>query len=172
MKYAHPEHERKFLLPALPGQVVPEFRVIEDRYFPGTTLRLRRVSEPAGKLLSLKLNQKKRDSAGRIWITSTYLAPSEYQLLSALPGLDLKKRRYRLSSLPGACIDVIPAESGTLFIAEIEGGTAAEIAGDFPQLNYIREITDEEYFSGFQIASRLQPGPGKRLAPEKSIDES
>jgi hypothetical protein len=45
-KYSHIERERKFWLEALPKDLALEaFRVIEDRYFPDTRLRLRKIIE-------------------------------------------------------------------------------------------------------------------------------
>ena len=61
-KYARIEAERRFLLRALPSDLLPgaaHVRLI-DHYLPDTRLRLRRVDSPEGAVLVRKLGQKFR----------------------------------------------------------------------------------------------------------------
>ena len=99
LKYARIERERRFLLAALPAGLEPDagYQQFEDLYFPGTSLRLRRVTSPAGDVVELKLNQKlPHDSnapSHRI-VASVYLPAADFGLLGSLPGRRLVKRRY------------------------------------------------------------------------------
>ena len=60
-KYARVEIERRFLLAALPAELDPRsaYQTFEDRYFLGTSLRLRRVTSPSGEIVELTPEQHK-----------------------------------------------------------------------------------------------------------------
>ncbi len=101
-KYARIERERRFLVAEFPSEGRP-VRVTEivDRYFPGTTLRLRRMIARVGEDATeiCKLTQKVRSESGGAeqgLITTTYLSESEYELLARLPGDDLRKTRFSI----------------------------------------------------------------------------
>ena len=101
-KYARIERERRFLVAEFPSGGRP-VRVTEivDRYFPGTTLRLRRMTARVGEGATeiFKLTQKVRSESGgpeRGLITNTHLSETEYELLARLPGDDLRKTRFSI----------------------------------------------------------------------------
>src|SRR5258705_6533263 len=58
MKYARVEIERRFLLARPPDRLPADYRRIRDWYLEGTRLRLRRIEDPQGAVLALKLGQK------------------------------------------------------------------------------------------------------------------
>jgi CYTH domain-containing protein len=97
-KYAHIEKERRFLLAKLPDDLdQTAYQLIEDVYITGTRLRLRRMSSPDGETRALKLGQKFNElgrAAHETTMTNFYLNEAEYEVLRALPGLKLMKRRY------------------------------------------------------------------------------
>ena len=153
LKYARPEFERKFLLGQMPPDLPSAYRLIEDRYLENTTLRLRRITDPEGRVLSLKLNQKRRDEFGTLWITSLYLSEAEYRMMETLPTATLRKRRYTLiTGTRPVAIDVIPLPARELCLAEIEGSSNEEIADDSAIPTYLREVTREREFEGYQLA--------------------
>ena len=153
MKYARQEFERKFLLETCPPDLPTTYRLIEDRYWVNTTLRLRRVSDAAGAVLSRKLNQKTRDDAGNLWITSTYLTEPEYRLLEVIPAATLRKRRYTLTAnMRQVAIDVITLTDRELILAEIEGHSADEIAGNIGISVNASEVSNDPAFEGYQLA--------------------
>ena len=153
-KYAKIEFERKFLLPGLPQEIGPDFRIICDLYISRTTLRLRHVTDPGGLHEVFKLTQKKQEH-GAMWITSIYLSADEFRLLSATPGLRLTKKRYRFAADSKVGVDVIDLPSGPVVIAEVEGDSEESISGSFSFLSPIREVTDDERYSGFSLARRF-----------------
>jgi hypothetical protein len=60
LKYVHIEEERRFLLRALPQDLLDtsSFIRIIDSYIPGTRFRLRRMDLPAGDPIAMKFGQK------------------------------------------------------------------------------------------------------------------
>lgn len=139
LKYAHVERERRFLLEALPDLTGARVLRITDRYVDGTRLRLRTVEEE-GHAPVFKLGQKIRlEGVSTNAHTTLYLSAAEHAGLAHLPGRDLRKTRHLLRHY---AFD--EHESG-LLLAETE--TAEE-----PWFPYLREVTDEEAFSGGLLA--------------------
>ena len=90
-KYAKREHERRWLLPALPGGLDPAqpWARLTDHYLEGTRFRVReRVALQSGDVV-WKLTHKfpERDGSNdRVVITNNYLTREEYDRFCRLPG--------------------------------------------------------------------------------------
>lgn len=139
LKYAHVERERRYLLEALPVMHGARELRIRDRYLTDTRLRLRTVEEP-GHPTVYKLGQKIRlEGVSTNAHTTLYLTAAEHAGLVKLPGRDLTKTRFLDD---GWAFDVHP--SG-LLLAETE-------SGQDPWFGFVREVTDEEAFSGGSLA--------------------
>lgn len=153
-KYARVERERRFLLsgvPTTPGAV--RVRRIQDRYFVGTTLRLRKMSElPEGAESHIyKLTQKlSTDNAGhgQRLNTNTYLSEVEYQLLNKLPGSILSKTRH---SIPPMGIDVFDPPLHGLVLGETEFETDDAMNAFLPPTYVVAEVTRDVRFTGGQL---------------------
>jgi hypothetical protein len=140
MKYAHVERERRFLLDALPDLSGARVLRITDRYLDGTRLRLRLVEEEGHPAVH-KLGQKIRlDGVSTNAHTTMYLTAEEYAGLQHLPGRVLSKTRHLLD---GWAFDV---HDDGLLLAE------SEVAAD-PWFPFVREVTDDEAFSGGRLAA-------------------
>jgi CYTH domain-containing protein len=147
-KYAQPERERRWLLSAQPDLTssVAE-AAITDLYLTGTRLRLRRSEDSRGISPTIyKLTQKVPGPSGRPGlITNVYLTAEEYQLLSAVGGDVLSKRRY---SLPPFGIDMFDPPLDGLVLAEAEFSTDDE-AASFPSPPWaVAEVTNDARFTG------------------------
>src|SRR6185369_3743396 len=120
MKYARIETERRFLLARAPDRLPAEYRRIRDWYLEDTRLRLRRIEDPQGNVLALKLGQKYGTGLSTT-MTNLYLTAAEYDLLRTLGGRPIVKRRY---AYPQAgltfSVDVFEDELAGLVLAEIE----------------------------------------------------
>ena len=139
LKYAHVERERRFLLDVLPDLTGARVLRITDRYVDGTRLRLRTVEEDGHPVVH-KLGQKIRlEGVSTNAHTTLYLSAVEYAGLAHLPGRDLRKTRHLLRHF---AFDV---HGDGLLLAETE--TAEE-----PWFGYVREVTDEEEFTGGRLA--------------------
>jgi CYTH domain-containing protein len=149
VKYARPELERRWLLDAVPDDVVPKAR-IEDRYVDGTRLRVRRVALADGSVV-WKFGQKVRvdeDDPSEVWLTNLYLDEAEYELLAALPGHDLVKERFDWPGT-GCSVDVF---ADGLVLAEAERTDRAALdAVDAPP-GAVREVTQDDRYSGGRLA--------------------
>lgn len=152
MKYAVVESERRFLLASLPAGVERTTEIV-DRYLTGTRLRLREVREPDGSVVR-KLGHKVRlgDGPERVACTSVYLDAAEWALLEVLPGRVLRKRRHHVH-LGGVHVAIDELADGTL-LAEVDGGEwpVAEVP---PGLDVVREVTDDESWTGAALAADL-----------------
>ena len=100
-KYACFEFERKILLKDIPRNLIgsQDYKIIEDKYFNGTNLRLRVVTSPSGKILDRKFTQKfvsENSNLSKTNITNLYLNEAEATLLNQLPGFVLKKNDIKL----------------------------------------------------------------------------
>lgn len=139
LKYAHVERERRYLLDALPDLTGARVLRITDRYLDGTRLRLRTVEEDGHPTVH-KLGQKIRlDAVSTNAHTTIYLSPAEHEGLCHLPGRQLRKTRHLTR---GWAFDA--HESG-LLLAETEGEAK-------PWFPYVREVTDEEAYTGGSLA--------------------
>ena len=161
-KYARIERERRFVLERLPEAVEAEgFTRLIDCFVEGTWLRLRRLEGPDGTEVLTKLGQKipDPDAPGDVrhrQMTTIYLAPGEATALAELDGPRSVKRRYKFEEQGHTwAIDVWespPAAAGTI-LAEVECESDEELdAIEVPDWAQ-REVTDDDAFSAFTLAS-------------------
>jgi hypothetical protein len=158
-KYARVERERRFLLAESPEPAhVTATRLITDRYFVGTRLRLRRAEHTGTGMVEYKLAQKvplEVSSAVRPLglqglITNTYLSRREYDLLLGLPGATLVKTRF---SVPMLGVDVFDGPLRGLVLAEAEFGSDDEAAAFPVPPVAVAEVTRDQRFTGGRLAS-------------------
>ena len=165
MKYARIETERRFLLARAPDRLPAEYRRIRDWYLEDTRLRLRRIEDPQGNVLALKLGQKYGTGLSTT-MTNLYLTAAEYDLLRTLGGRPIVKRRY---AYPQAgltfSVDVFEDELAGLVLAEIEleDERAAEsvTVPDFA----LADVTEEPFFTGGALAKATTEQLEQALAP-------
>lgn len=153
LKYARIETERRFLVGAVPDGV-HQVSDITDYYLDGTRIRLRAVTTDG--TTTYKLGHKVRLGTGpaRVAHTSIYLDHTEWAMLSRLPARIVRKRRHRVRR-DGVVMGIDEFADGSL-IAEIDGGS--ERPADPPAwLEVIREVTDDEAFTGAGRARLGQP---------------
>lgn len=152
-KYARVERERRFLLADLPNEPpATAVRAITDRYLIGTTLRLRHMADQRGGH-QYKFTQKiPADRPGPVQglITNTYLSQAEYDLLAELPGTMLIKTRH---NIPPFGIDVFAPPLHGLVLAEVEFDTDTAMLAFRPPRYAIAEVTDDQRFTGGQLAT-------------------
>jgi len=150
-KYSRIEIERRWLvdLAAVGDLSSVTFREIEDLYISGSRLRLRKVTDPTGRLI-FKFGKKygKRSVASEA-VTNLYLSEAEHRQLSILPGHVTLKRRY---TVEGGALDIYHHPSGGLGIFEVEFDDEASAQAYRPPHFVTREITPEASFSGFSVA--------------------
>lgn len=155
LKYAVVERERRFLVGGLPGGV-QRSSLVEDRYLTGTRLRLRQVTEGDGSRVR-KLTHKVRLGPGtrEVACTNSYLDDTEWELLLPLPAHCLAKRRHHVRR-DGLHLVVDALPDGTL-LAEVDDGDGPPAA--VPDwLDVLREVTDEEAWTGAALAARFAAG--------------
>jgi CYTH domain-containing protein len=157
-RYAHAEREQRWLLPRRPpGCVDPA--LIVDRYVVGTTLRLRQVEDGAGQSV-YKMGQKVRphsESPELVRLTNIYLRVDEYQLLTSLPALGLRKTRWHLHDGDLVfVVDEFKDELAGLILAELEllPGEARMALPNWASL----DVTDDDRYSGGRLAAVAADG--------------
>ena len=125
-------------------------RLIEDRYLPGTALRLRRVTAPDGSVVH-KLG-KKYPGAGLSSrpMTNIYLDAAEYAALAVLPAALLVKRRHDVGG--GFAIDVFEGALAGLMLAEISADDDAELAAIVVPSWCSVEVTEDLAYAGSTLA--------------------
>jgi CYTH domain-containing protein len=169
-KYARPERERRFLLRAAPDGLGPGVR-IEDRYIDRSRLRLRRV-EGAGGTLVMKLGQKLRvDDAdpSTVWLTNLYLSASEYEVLAALPGAELRKVRHRWELRGGPfSVDVFEGPLAGIVLAEVECADDDLFADVATPPGALADVSRDDRFSGGSLA-RLSESAAAGLLSEWAV---
>lgn len=150
-RYAIAEIERRWLVDpaALLDLTQTPYRLYEDLYLNESRLRLRKITEPGGKVL-YKLGKKygKRSTLSEP-ITTLYLNETEYMQLRNLQGSSSSKHRY---SFAGGSLDIYerPIVGFMIFEREFESERAAV---EFqPPAFVTREVTGEPEYSGFQLA--------------------
>ena len=156
-KYARVENERRFLL--RPGDEefismdLPQ-RVITDNYIIDTNLRLREVDNEGEKVY--KLTKKTTLSPGREEITTIYLSPEEYQVLSKLRAVVVSKVRF-IATYDDITIgiDTYGNEEDELGITEVEFETEEQMKAFVLPMPYEIEVTGNDEFSGFALANRF-----------------
>ncbi|MFM9827864.1 MAG: hypothetical protein ACKVOB_03845 [Sphingomonas sp.] len=159
-KYAHVERERRWLVdparrPALAG--LPPV-LIDDRYFTGTRLRLRRMTDASGAC-ALKLT-KKYDAADPLArpIVTAYLTEAEYAVFAALPAAILVKRRYALvDSGVRFSLDVFGGGLAPLELCEIEWADDAGLRALQPPDWAVREVSSDPRYQGSALAMNGAP---------------
>jgi len=125
-------------------------RLIEDRYLPGTGLRLRRVTAPDGSVVH-KLGKKYPGaSLSSRPMTNIYLDAAEYAALAALPAALLVKRRHDVGG--GFAIDVFEGALAGLMLAEISADDGAELAAIVLPSWCSVEVTEDVAYAGGTLA--------------------
>jgi CYTH domain-containing protein len=146
------ERERRFLVDrdAMPALNPTTARLIEDRYLPGTGLRLRRVTAPDGSVVH-KLG-KKYPGAGLSSrpMTNIYLDAVEYGALAALPAAVLVKRRHGVGG--GFVVDVFEGALAGLMLAEISADDDAALAAIVVPVWCVAEVTEDVAYAGGTLA--------------------
>jgi len=153
LKYAHVERERRWLVdPATPLPEGDDVLAIVDRYVTGSRLRLREVRAADGTL-TRKLGHKVRLGSGpeEVACTSLYLDAGEWELLSALPSVELRKQRTRLR-LGGTivAVDVFAGHCAGLVLVEVDG--SPDLLPSDAGLAVVAEVTTDERFTGGGLA--------------------
>ncbi len=154
-KYAWVEHERRWLCRAVPFDRVVSAETYTDLYVTGTQLRLREAIPADGGPPMLRLGRKADVSASVRLLTSIYLSPEEFRLLSALPGNILRKTRHSLGKVDGAdvFVDVFEGPLSGLVMAEAEFADV-ETMERYPMPDFaIREVTDDLRYTGGKLAT-------------------
>lgn len=163
-KYAWVEHERRWLCREVPvGRVLSAER-FNDLYVTGTQLRLREATPVDGGPPMLRLGRKADVSASVRLLTSIYLSPEEFRLLSALPGRRLHKTRHALGKVGGAdvFVDVFEGPLSGLIMAEAEFGDVEAMAA-YPMPDFaFREVTDDIRYTGGRLVTDGLPVAGQR----------
>ena len=154
-KYAWIERERRWLCKAVPFDRVVRSEAYTDLYVDGTQLRLRKAVPTDGGAAMLRLGRKADVNPAVRLLTSIYLSPEEYRLLSSLPGKVLRKTRHYLGKVDGAdvSVDVFEGALSGLIMgeAEFETGEAME-AWPMPDFAY-REVTDDIRYTGGRLVT-------------------
>lgn len=151
-KYSLVERERRFLVDAatMPTLDPATARLIEDRYLPGTELRLRRVTAP-GAAPIFKLGKKYSGTAlSTRPMTNIYLDVAEYEMLAALPAATLTKRRHDAGG--GFVIDVFEDALAGLVLAEVAADDDAALGAVTVPAWCAREVTDDPAYAGGTLA--------------------
>ena len=152
-KYAWVEHERRWLCRAVPFDRVISAETYNDLYVTGTQLRLREAIPLDGGPAMLRLGRKADVSASVRLLTSIYLSPEEFRLLSDLPGHRLRKTRHALGKVGGAdvFVDVFEGPLSGLIMAEAEFETV-EAMEAWPTPDFVyREVTDDIRYTGGRL---------------------
>lgn len=126
-------------------------RLIEDRYLPGTGLRLRKVTASDGMIV-FKLG-KKYPGAGLSSrpMTNIYLDAAEYAVLAALPAATLVKRRQDAGE--GIVIDRFKGALAGLVLAEISADDDEALAAVVIPAWCRAEVTDDRAYAGGTLAT-------------------
>lgn len=154
-KYAWVEHERRWLCAAVPFDRVVSAEAFTDLYVTGTQLRLREAIPLGGGPPMLRLGRKADVSPSVRLLTSIYLSPEEFRLLSALPGNILRKTRHSLGRIDGAdvFVDVFEGPLSGLVMAEAEFPDVESMAR-YPTPDFaLREVTDDIRYTGGRLAT-------------------
>ncbi|KQW78809.1 hypothetical protein [Brevundimonas sp. Root1279] len=160
-KYAWVERERRWLCKSVPFERVVSAEVYTDLYVEGTQLRLREAVAVGGGARMLRLGRKADVTPAVRLLTSIYLSPQEYRLLSTLPGRTLQKTRHSLGKIDGAdvFVDVFEGALSGLIMAEAEFETL-EAMERYPMPEFaVREVTDDvRYTGGMLVVDGLPDG--------------
>jgi CYTH domain-containing protein len=88
-------------------------------------------------------------------LTSIYLSPEEFRLLSVLPGRILEKTRHSLGRIEGAevFVDVFRGPLTGLVMAEAEFPDADSMAVWTPPPFFGREVTEDLRYTGGRLSA-------------------
>ncbi|GAA0616491.1 hypothetical protein GCM10009422_09620 [Brevundimonas kwangchunensis] len=154
-KYAWVEHERRWLCRVAPLERTISAQMFEDLYIAGTQLRLREALPTDGGPPMRRLGRKADVSASIRLLTSIYLSPGEFSLLSSLPGKRLRKMRHSLGRVNGAdlFIDVFEGELSGLIMAEAEFDDI-ESMNAYPMPDFAcLEVTEDIRYTGGRLVT-------------------
>lgn len=154
-KYAWVEHERRWLCRSAPLDRAVSSEVLEDLYITGTQLRLREALPGDGGAPMRRIGRKADVSAAVRLLTSIYLSPEEFRLLSSLPGERLRKTRYSLGRVNGAdlFVDVFDGRLAGLIMAEAEFGDVDSMAAYAMPDFACREVTEDIRYTGGRLVT-------------------
>ena len=161
-KYAWIERERRWLCRAVPHDRVIRVEHFTDLYVDGTRLRLREAIPDDGGPAMLRLGRKADVSPAVRLLTSIYLSPGEFRLLSTLPGRRLTKTRHYLGNVDGAdiSVDVFSGALEGLIMAEAEFPNPEAMAL-YPTPDFAtREVTDDSRYTGGRLVIDGLPTEG------------
>ncbi len=159
LKYAWVERERRWLCDALPEGLNGTAEAITDLYVTGTRLRLREAVPLDSGPTQRRLGRKADVDAFTRLLTSIYLAPEEFALLSGLPGRIIKKTRHHFETAGGVimAIDVFEDPLAGLIMAEAEFDTAEALAAFTPPAFVGREVTEDSAYTGGALVEHGLP---------------
>jgi CYTH domain-containing protein len=165
-KYAWVERERRWLCRMVPRDLVQRSELLRDLYVTGTQLRLREASPLDGSSPMLRLGRKADVSPAVRLLTSIYLSPEEFRLLSALPGNTLLKTRHYLGNIQGAdlSVDEFAGPLTGLIMAEAEFPDSATMTSYPTPAFATREVTDDRRYTGGELVVWGIPQPDGLLS--------
>jgi CYTH domain-containing protein len=155
-KYARWEHERRFLVRAEEASFLsaaPRWRLIEDRYLSCGRLRLRKLTDSESGAVTLKLTKKyPSGSALSQPIVTVLLSSDEHAALRALPGADLRKRRFH-DEIEGRLfsVDVFEGPLAGLVLCSVETDTPEELERVALPRYAGPEVTHDPFFGGGRL---------------------
>jgi CYTH domain-containing protein len=167
-RYARLEREQRFLLSEVPADALPSSE-ISDRYLFGTRLRLRRM-EAEGHVV-FKLCQKVRAVPADpevVKLTNVYLSHGEFEVLSVLPGADLRKTRrtWTVGSRVFA-VDEFHGPHRGIVLAETE---LSDNESRVPLIAHaIADVTNDDRYSGGALASVSEANVRQLLAEARQV---
>jgi len=157
MKYSRYEYERSYLLSDVPKFFEKiETKQITDKYVEGTRIRLRKVLSNEEEIYKLtKKEALTPEKKGVLKINTIRLSKDEYEIMNALKGFIVKKKRTIIGvNKVRIGIDEIRLKSEILYIAEIEFKDEVTMNSFEMPLNYEREITSDKHINGYKIAKK------------------
>lgn len=149
-KYALLEIERRWLvdLEAVGSLEGVPYWEIDDLYIEGTRMRLRRMAADSEVIYKLCKKYGKQSDLSQP-ITNLYLTESEYNALSGLPGIRVRKRRYRVAE---GGLDTFPDSSPRTVLYEAEFPDVDSAMIYVPPPFVTREITGDASYEALSLA--------------------
>jgi CYTH domain-containing protein len=157
LKYALIERERNFLL--APDQDLIKslpFKTIIDNYIERTHIRFRKVTGNEGSIYKLT-KKSPGGSPDKSVITTIYLTEHEYDTLNKFESILVQKTRFK-KVVTGINIGIDKYVNGNdeLWLAEIgEFETDEQMHNYKMPIKYIKEVTDDPDFNGYNLAKRF-----------------
>lgn len=161
LKYAQVEREQRFLLAAVPAELIAvTARAIHDRYLCGTQLRLRVIEGPGHDPI-VKLGQKIRMPGGpplAVAHTTMYLDRDDYEPLAMIPADELHKTR-RSAEIDDTLfvVDEFHDQLAGLVLAEVDLGDHGSPLQGLP-IPFVADVTGDERFTGGTLAATGSDG--------------